>query len=104
MWTVASILIRRWTVLALCLSISGCVHLFEDSMKSWVGAPLSEFQQKYKNDSKLIGALPGSERGTTVYAYSLTYLNPCTVYWTVNADGIITAWRHEGGNCHGVWP
>ena len=104
MRTVATSLAWTRATLWACLALSGCTYVFEDSMKQWVGEPLSEFQHKHKNDSDLINTQSDPASGLTVYAYRLTYLNSCTVYWTVNGHGTIVAWRHEGRDCHGVWP
>ena len=71
--------LRRLTLvlsvpIVLTAGATACTYLFEDSMKSWVGLPISEFQEQYRNGSTLLRVETDKQTGQTVYAYSLSGL------------------------------
>ena len=79
--------------------LSGCVSkwLFTNTMATWIGAPLKQFEDAFKDEvnSK---TLISQENDITIYRY-LVLPPSCYVYWYVNKDGIIVDWRHEGKGC-----
>ena len=82
----------------------GCTYLFEDTMKSWVGAPIEKFQTQYKDDGELLSTTKDPGPDETIYKYRIRGLGHCWVYWYVNPQGIIVRWKHEGRDCQAVWP
>ena len=94
---------RNCTVSFLVLVLVGCAHLFEDTMKSWVGAPLKEFQDQY-HDSRLVSKNGPDANGQSHYAYDVYGHDRCIVHWDVDAGGVIRGWTHEGPYCKSTWP
>lgn len=83
-----------WTLI-LC----GCpttAH-FESVYASWVGTPLIKFEAAY-GPAEQVSTAPNGNR---IFKYDLAQqkIKKCIIYWTVEKNGVIVGWRHEGIGC-----
>lgn len=86
---------RYFIYLLLSTLLIGCVFFssWERSMRSWVGAPVSEFAELNGNPDKTWVR----EDGKTVYKYHLEKIDPsCIHYWVVDDRGVIVDFYYEG--------
>jgi hypothetical protein len=82
--------------LLLTLACSSCATTshFESTYGSWVGQSLKSFEIAY-GPLELVGA----DGENVVYKYKMKRMRDCAIYWTVDREGIIVKWRHEGTGC-----
>ena len=67
---------------------------FETIYGSWVGQPYKSFEAAYGLPHSV-----GKEGKNVIYKYQIEGMKDCTIYWTVNDEGMIIKWRHEGNGC-----
>jgi hypothetical protein len=90
---------RRWNLLgvALLFGAAACTP-FSKKMDSWTGQPIERWLAIPDKGGEHVQEVRGpDEQGTKIYVISIS--KHCQVFWTVNAQGIITAWRSEGSGC-----
>jgi hypothetical protein len=80
----------------LVVALTGCATKghFESIYGSWVGAPIKIFAEAYGIPSSV-----KTDGDNLVYEYELKRTSPCRVFWTVDKNGMIVQWRHEGRGC-----
>ena len=89
----------RLTVLISLLSLAGCYTSFSSKMDSWIGAPIQNWLDLLdKRGGDVLEEVQGPDaEGNKVCVIRIE--KKCRVFHTVNANGIITAWRSEGSAC-----
>ena len=88
----------RLAVLIGALSLAGCYTKFSTKMDSWIGAPIQDWIDIPDKGTEVLEEVQGPDaEGNKVYVIRIE--KKCRVFHTVNASGIITAWRSEGSAC-----
>ena len=84
-----------YLVFLIVFLLGGCRLFFswDDASKTWVGEPISRFEQQEGPPDRV----SKNDDGTTTYKYHLEGIDPsCVQYWVVNTQGIIVDYRYEG--------
>jgi len=80
------------------LNLAGCYTSFSSKMDSWIGTPIQDWINIPDKGGETIEEVQGPDaKGDKIYVIRIE--KKCRLFYTVNAQGIITAWRSEGSAC-----
>jgi hypothetical protein len=80
----------------MALTLVACTP-FDTKLNTWIGKHVDEKPSAVPME---IGE-PDST-GSRIYAERVGSDEDCVVYWTVNREGIMVAWKHEGRSCRSL--
>jgi hypothetical protein len=93
--------LRWWLFGAIIWQLAACTP-FDTKLDRWVGHPIQEWVALTKNGNERIEEIRGPDAaGNTVYVTFVS--SKCTVFWTVDQQGIMSSWKHEGSDCKHYW-
>jgi hypothetical protein len=78
------------------MALAACTP-FDTKLDSWIGRPIDEKPSALPME---IG-VPDS-KGNRIYTERVGNNEDCVVYWTVNREGVMVAWKHEGRSCRSL--